>query len=89
MYIKQFLLNTNKMKNHAETLSKKYDLGNNENDFYNYLIDSLINGNRSQLRNLFNEMNKDSQKTFLIYFLDVKIGYHKSALNICISELLK
>ena len=71
----------------AETLAKDYELGTNAEDFYNYIVDSLINGQRQQVISLFNMMHKDNQQDFLINFLDVKIGYHKSTLNICIIEL--
>lgn len=74
------------MAKHAQDLAKDYDF-TNENDFYQYIVESLINGQRSQVRTLFNAMHKDSKQDFLINFLDVSIGYHKSTLNICIIEL--
>ena len=77
------------MKKRAETLAKEYELGKHAEDFYKYIVDSLLNGNRQQLRNLFNEMHKDDQQNFLINFLDVREGYHKSTLNICICELTR
>ena len=77
------------MKQRAGTLAKEYELGKNAEDFYQYIVDSLINGNRQQVRNLFNEMHKDDQQNFLINFLNVREGYHKSTLNICIIELTK
>ena len=75
------------MKKHAETLAKEYELGTNKEGFYNYVIDSLINGQRQQVRDLFNSMKKDSQQDFIVNFLNVSIGYHKSVLNICAIEL--
>jgi hypothetical protein len=75
------------MKKEASTLAKDYQLGNNEHAYYEYIINSLINGNRDQVRRLFNQMRKHNQREFLIDFIDPSIGYHKSALNICISEL--
>lgn len=71
----------------AETLAKEYELGNTKEDYYNYIIESFINGNGYQVRRLFNEMRKHSKKDFLINFIDVKNGFHKSVLNICIDEL--
>lgn len=76
------------MKKRAHTLAKEYDF-NSEHEFYDYIVNSLINGNRQQVKELFNSMHKDSQQDFLINYLDVKIGYHKSTLNICIGELCK
>jgi len=75
------------MKKRAETLAKDHELGTTAKDFYQYIIDSLINGQRQQVRSLFNEMHKDNKQDFLINFLDVSEGYHKSTLNICIIEL--
>lgn len=77
------------MAKRAETLAKELELGTEAEDFYQYIIDSLINGQRQQVRNLFNRMHKDAKQEFLINFIDVKIGYHKSTLNICIEELTK
>jgi len=74
------------MKYTAETLAKEHELGNEKTDFYQYIIDSLKNGNREQVRSLFNEMDKHYQKDFLINFIDHNNGFHKSASNICINE---
>lgn len=76
-----------KIYKRAETLAKEYELGKTEEDFYQYIVDSLVNGQRQQVRSLFNQMHKDNQQDFLINFLDTSIGYHKSTLNICIIEL--
>ncbi len=77
------------MKNYAEQLARDYDLGTSENDFYNYIVESLINGNRDQVRSLFNELQKADKQTFLIDYLNPSKGIEKSVLNICIIELLK
>ena len=75
------------MKQYADTLARSYDLGDTPEDFYNYIVESLINGNRKQVRYLFNEMNNASKQDFLIDYLDVSDLMHKSVLNICIGEL--
>jgi len=75
------------MRSNAETLAKDYELGKTKEDYYQYIVDSLINGNRYQVRRLFNKMRKHYQKDFLINFIDVRNGFHKSVLNICIDEL--
>lgn len=78
------------MRKTAERLAKEHELGMSSEDYYNYMVDSLINGQRQQVRDLFNSMKPDSKRDFLINFLDVRhIGYHKSILNICIEELTK
>ena len=79
----------------AETLARSRDLGDRRaTDYYKHIVDSLINGQRSQVRELFNEMNGASQRLFLKTYLDIKSGagnggYDKSVLNICIDELTK
>lgn len=76
------------MTHSAETLAKTYELGSDRAEaFYDYIVETLINGQRPQVRQLFNEMRKSSQQDFLINHLDLSIGYHKSVLNICIIEL--
>jgi hypothetical protein len=76
------------MKKFAKTLAREHEM-KTDNDYYSYIIESLINGQRQQVRNLFNAMHKDDQKYFLTTFLNVKEGYEKSVLNICIGELTK
>lgn len=73
---------------YAEDLAKEYDF-QSETEYFDYIINSLVNGNRQQVRNLFNQMKKSDKETFLINHLDVNIGYHKSVLNMCIGELCK
>ena len=48
------------------TLAKELDF-TNVTDYFDYLIDSHINGNFSQCRNLFNEMSRADQKRFISY----------------------
>ena len=74
------------MKKYAETLAKEYDFETKE-DYFNYIVESLINGQRQQVKNLFNAMKKDDQKEFLIDYLENDNGYQTSTKNICISEL--
>lgn len=76
------------MKKYASTLAKEYGF-NHYHDYFEYIIESLINGNRQQVRDLFNAMHKDDQQTFLVNYLDRDQGYHLSVLNICIIELTK
>jgi hypothetical protein len=75
------------MTQRAHTLAKYYEVGKTEEDFYNYIVDSLVNGQPQQVKELFNEMHKDAKQDFLINFLKPSIGYHKTTLNICIVEL--
>jgi ribosomal protein S24E len=73
---------------YAEDLAKDYDF-QSETEYFDYIINSLVNGNRQQVKRLFNQMKKCDKETFLINHIDVNIGYHKSVLNMCIGELCK
>ena len=75
------------MARYAENLAKDYELGNTKEDFYNYILDSLINGQRSQVRSLFNSMKVEDKHDFLINFLEDDNGIQKSCKNVCIGEL--
>lgn len=76
------------MKKYAEDLAKEYDF-ESENDYFNYIVESLVNGQRQQVRSLFNRMKPESQREFLIDYLEEDSGHHTSTRNICIDELLK
>lgn len=75
------------MKKFAETLAREYDFETKE-QYFDYIIESLVNGHRQQVRDLFNQMRKYDQREFLIDYLSDH-GYEKSVKNICIDELLK
>ncbi|MCG8226397.1 hypothetical protein [Tenacibaculum finnmarkense] len=72
----------------AETLAKEYETGETKECFYSYIVESMANGQRQQVKKLFSEMANFNKEDFLINWLDVKIGIHKSTLNMCIIELL-
>jgi nucleoid-associated protein YejK len=74
------------MKKFAETLAREYER-EDKADFFEYIVESLINGQRQQVRNLFNEMKKDSQREFLNDYLESDGGYQESTRKICIAEL--
>lgn len=48
------------------TLAKELDFSN-EIEYFEYLVDSLINGNRQQAKNLYKAMKKDDRKRFFEY----------------------
>ena len=73
---------------YASALAKELEL-DSAYDYYSYIVESLINGNRSQVKELFNEMKPEDKQYFLINFLDSTQGYHVSTRNICIGELCK
>lgn len=74
------------MKKFAETLAREYERETKE-DYYEIIVESLVNGHRRQVRDQFNAMRKHDQKDFLINYLSDS-GYEKSVKNICIDELL-
>ena len=74
------------MKKYAETLAREYDFETKE-EYFDYIVESLINGQRQQVRKLFNQMKAYDQKEFLVDYLNDGIGIEKSVKNICISEL--
>ena len=71
---------------YAIDLAKDYDF-KTEDEYFNYIVDSLINGQRQQVKDLFNAMHNDSKRHFLVNYLEVSTGIQKSCLNICIGEL--
>lgn len=75
----------NTRKKFAEDLAKEYDFESKE-QYFEYIVDSLINGNRSQVRELFNQMHADDKEYFLINWLHGS-SWCNSIKNICIGEL--
>lgn len=75
------------MSQTAKQLAREYEVGTTSLDFFQYIVDSMTNGQRQQVKSLFSEMDNDDKQEFLIDFLDPKIGIHKSTLNTCIIEL--
>lgn len=54
------------MKKKLITLALELDF-NSETEYFDYLIDSHINGNFSQCKRLFAEMRKEDKKRFIGY----------------------
>ena len=76
-----------------EELAKDLDFENGI-DYYNYIIDSYINGNRQQVKDLFNDMEPDDQINFFNSYLDHNCDHWKpeaikEVRNICIDEAIK
>ena len=89
----------NTRKKFAEDLAREYDFESKE-QYFEYIVDSLVNGNRSQVKELFNQMHADDKEHFLIEWLPFinsqeyenwqslpMWGYCNSIKNICIGEL--
>lgn len=76
------------MKKDAETLAKEYEVGDSPSDYYNYIVDSMINGNRAQVKALFLQMTPFCKRVFLIDFLSNTSGIEISTRNVCIIALV-
>lgn len=74
------------MRKFAETLAKEYDF-ENETEYFDYIVESLVNGQRQQVRDLFNAMKLHDQKRFLNDYLEEDGSYQTSCRKICIDEM--
>ena len=72
---------------HAEDLAKEYEW-EYPSQYFEYIVESLINGQRQQVRDLFNEMSPDSKEVFLNQYLEDDNSFHTSTRRICVSELI-
>lgn len=59
----------------AKNLAKSYELGSCEYDFYNYIVDSYINGNKKQCFELYKEMIKADRLYFLNNYSNIPIEH--------------
>ena len=48
---------------------KSYEFNNIE-DYFNYIIDSVINGQKQQAKTLINKLSKEQKKEFINFTLD-------------------
>lgn len=69
-----------------ENLVKDYEFETKE-EYFNYIVESLVNGQRQQVKDLFNQMKKQDKKDFLLNYLDEKDYYQGETKGICLSEL--
>ena len=67
-------------------LIKEYEF-ETEEQFYDYIIESKINGQRSQVIELFNYLPEDNQAYFLNQYLNDNDPYHQAVKEICIKVL--
>jgi len=73
----------------ADKLAEDYELEENTcNCYYNYIVDSLINGQKQQVKELFNQMHKIDKDVFLNQWLGNDIRAHIEVSEICIKELI-
>jgi len=72
----------------AETLAKTYGWSTGE-EYYDYIVESLINGQRRQVRNLFKEMNSECKREFLNNYLENDNLHHIETKEVIIAGLYK
>ena len=58
-----------------------------EEQFYDYIIESKINGQGSQVIELFNYLPEDNQAYFLNQYLNDNDPHHQAVKEICIKVL--
>ena len=73
-------------KKYAETLAREYERETKE-DYFELIVESALNGQWSQVKNLFNAMHNYSKQEFLIDYLNEGYTIHRSVRNTCIKEL--
>jgi hypothetical protein len=77
-----------KGRKNAETLAKELDFETKE-EYYNYIVESLINGNRTQVKSLFLSMKDYYREEFLNDYLNDDNSYNTSTRKICISAMFE
>ena len=50
----------------SHKILKTYEFDNIE-DYFQYILDSQINGNFSQVNDLYNDLSESQKKTFILY----------------------
>lgn len=73
----------------AEALAKEYQFSNGAEGYFDYIVGSLINGQRQQVKDLFNAMKKSSQEEFLNEYLKDDDSHQASTRRICTAELCR
>jgi hypothetical protein len=76
-------------KKYAKDLTKQHELNHGAESYFQYIVDSLVNGQRQQVKDLFNAMKKCDQEEFLNDFLKEDGGHDTSTRKICIGELCR
>lgn len=72
---------------YAEDLAKEYDF-NSAEEYYQYIIDSVSNGQRQQAKDLFGRMENYDKERFLVDYCDTQGLIGRSTKNIMIGTLL-
>ena len=72
----------------AEKLAKELELGEYPVNYYDYIVESFVNGQKTQCVNLFKRMIKSDRITFLTNYLDEKDYYHNETRDLIIRQTL-
>ena len=68
-------------KKSLKTLCRVYEF-ENEYEYFDYIIESLINGNRTQCRELFNDLREDDKKSCIRYIREIGTDYANDTLRL-------
>lgn len=69
-----------------DTLLKRYEFEHPQ-QYFNYIIESYINGHKEQSITLFCQMKEDQQKTFLLNACDMYSGFGERVHDMIIQNL--
>lgn len=72
----------------AEKLALSLELGENPADYYNYIVESFVNGQKTQCIDLYKRMVKKDKINFLTNFLDERDYYHNETRDLIIRNTL-
>lgn len=75
-------------KRTAKRLAKDYEF-ETEEEYFDYIVLSLINGQRQQVRDLFGQMRAVDKERFLNNWLNPYHEGHKEVKQICIESMFK
>lgn len=71
----------------TKTKLKEYEFNTIE-DYFNYIVESKINGNFSQVKNLLKELDKE-QKKYFIQYLNIMDINKDEYINIFLEDFIK
>ena len=70
-----------------EDLLEEYEF-ETADEYYEYIIDSKLNGQNQQVREFFGYLSEDNQSWFLNDYLDNDNTTHQKVKRICINSLI-
>jgi len=73
------------MKKRLKTLAKELGF-NSENEYLEYIVQSFVNGQKSQCLDLFNAMSHNNKNHFIVSFLYISDRNHLAVRNYLITK---